>query len=261
MSSPLFEFFEAIADELSAEPSRVITRENFRINDEESPLLDELKKEMKAASTTEAIEKAVEALRLHFKSKDAQMPFSYDPTSGRSTATDSEFLSFVKEMGSIRSIGRRSKNFECRVAKRLQKRTTGSIHRVGHPRDRKKRNAEFNKHLQRLGFERPVLFGKEKDGGFDIMWLLFRSEVCRTARLYRCSARTENSAWTPPMLQWGPEVGRSQHGGLQANVHVPCVLFNDYVHREMLTRKQLNFVPLGLTDLAPIAGEATLDIL
>ena len=61
MPSPLFDFFEALADELTVAPTRVITREVFKINDEDSPLLDELKKEMKAASTAEAIGKAVEA--------------------------------------------------------------------------------------------------------------------------------------------------------------------------------------------------------
>ena len=44
MFSPLFEFFEVIADELSAENSRVLTRTDLQIRDEDSPLLDELKR-------------------------------------------------------------------------------------------------------------------------------------------------------------------------------------------------------------------------
>lgn len=42
----------------------------------------------------------------------------------------------------------------------------------------------------------------------------------------------------------------SQHGGLLPEIHVPCVLFNDYIYPERLTPKQMTFVPLGLSDLS-----------
>jgi hypothetical protein len=42
------------------------------------------------------------------------------------------------------------------------------------------------------------------------------------------------------------------HGRLQATVHVPCVLYNDYLFPERVTPKPMNFVPLGLTDLSPL---------
>jgi len=45
----------------------------------------------------------------------------------------------------------------------------------------------------------------------------------------------------------------SQHGRLDAGVHVPCVLFNDYLYPELLTPKALNFVPLGLSDLSAMS--------
>src|SRR5581483_12211822 len=106
MPNPLFEFFETIAEELSGEESRVITRADLQIRDEDSPLLDDLKREMKAASTEEAIELAVEALRRHFQSKGSALPFEYDSETGRFTATDLEYLEFVKDMSSIRSIDR-----------------------------------------------------------------------------------------------------------------------------------------------------------
>ena len=40
MPNPLFDFFEVIADELSAEPSRVITREELGTRDKESLVLE-----------------------------------------------------------------------------------------------------------------------------------------------------------------------------------------------------------------------------
>ncbi len=47
MPKPLFEFFEFIAEELSDTSSKVITREDFRINDDgDSPLLEVLMKEL-----------------------------------------------------------------------------------------------------------------------------------------------------------------------------------------------------------------------
>jgi hypothetical protein len=53
----------------------------------------------------------------------------------------------------------------------------------------------------------------------------------------------------------------SQHSGLQPSVHVPCVLFNDYIYPEILTTKQLNFVPLGLTDLAPVTETISVELI
>jgi hypothetical protein len=172
MRSVLFDFFEMVAEELSTGKSRIITREDLKIDDEESTLLADLKREMKAASTEEAFQKAVDGLREHFKSKGAKLPFDYDSANGRFTAIDDEFLGFVNAMSSIRSLGKKSRSFECCVAQRLGKRASGSIHRVGHPRDRKKTKVEFNNYLKSLGFSRPVSLGKDKDGGFDILWLL-----------------------------------------------------------------------------------------
>src|ERR1017187_10149280 len=118
MPTPLFEFFETIAEELSSEESRVITRADLQVKDEESPLLDDLKREMKAATTEEAIQRAVETLRRHFEGKGSGLPFDYDPATGRFTAIDRDYLEFVRNMSSIRSINTKSHDFECSVATR-----------------------------------------------------------------------------------------------------------------------------------------------
>ena len=250
MPTPLFEFFETIAEELSSEESRVITRADLQVNDEESPLLDELKKEMKTGSTEEAIQGAVEALRQHFESKGSKLPFAYDPATGRFTATDHDFLLFVTDMSNMRSIGKKSRDFECSVANRLGQRATGSIHRVGHPRDTKKKSTDFNAHLRTLGFGRPVLLGNDKDGGFDILWLLPIGSIPHRPIV---SVQCKNGRFKIEVADQSVGAGSrsfSQHAGLQPNIHVLCVLFNDYIYPEIMTRKMLNFVPLGLTDLA-----------
>lgn len=137
MLEPLFEFFERIALELSDTNSKVITHEDFRVNKDHSPLLEILMKNLKAPSIETTIPCAVEKLKEHFKGKGAKLPFEYKPETGMFTATDAKFLSFVSEMKDIRSIGKRSKVFECRVAKQLALRSTGTLHRVGHPQKEK----------------------------------------------------------------------------------------------------------------------------
>src|SRR5258707_1411194 len=118
MPTPLFEFFEIIAEELSSEGSRVITRADLQVKDNESPLLDDLKREMKVASTEDAIQRAVERLSQHFEGKGAKLPFDYEAETGRFTAKDHDYLEFVKDMSSIRSINTKSRDFECRGATR-----------------------------------------------------------------------------------------------------------------------------------------------
>jgi len=252
MPSALFRFFEVVADELSAKASRVLTRENLRISDEESPLLDELREEMEAASSEAAMECAVEQLKEHFSEMVSNLPFTYERGTGTFRATDSEFLAFVKDMSDIRSIGKRSRDFECTVAERLGRRATGTIHRVGFPRDEKGTKAEFNAYLHTLGFERPVLLGKEKDGGLDILWFLpigaaphqpIVSVQCKNGEFDIAAAHASIGAGSSSL---------SQYTGLQPGVHVPCVLFNDYIYSKMLTAKPLSFVPLGLSDLATL---------
>ena len=260
MISPVFEFFEVIAEELCSAPSRVITRNSLQANKDVSSLLDDLQQELKAATTDDAIAKAVDKLEMHFKLKTSPLPFAFDAATGRFEAKDNEFLEFVKEMSRIRSVGTKARSFECNVAQRLGKRATGSIHRVGHPRAKKKKKKQFNQHLRLLGFRNEVLLGREKDGGLDILWLLpiggvphqpFVSVQCKNGLFNLAEADKSTGAASRSL---------AQHGSLQEGVHVPCVLFNDYIHAEGLPRKPFNFVPLGLTDLASIDPPVTVNL-
>jgi hypothetical protein len=261
MPSPLFEFFEIVAEELCVESSRVLTRADLQIRDNDAPLLDDLKREMKAESTDQAIELAVERLRSHFEGKGSRLPFEYQPATGRFTALDQDFLIFVKDMSSIRSIGKRSRDFECGVARRLCGRATGQVHRVGHPRDAKRKKAEFNAHLKTIGFDRPVLLGDEKDGGLDILWVLPVGTVPHRPMV---SVQCKNGEFRMEVADQSVGPGTrslSQHAGLQPTVHVLCVLFNDYISPGSVSRKQLAFVPLGLTDLASMTENISLQMI
>lgn len=261
MPSALFWFFEVVAEELCAEEARVLTRADLELDDNQAPLFDDLKRQMKAAETEQAIQLAVEALRGHFEGKNSALPFEYEPSTGRFRAIDKEYLHWVLNMSSMRSIGKRSRDFECSVADRLKVRATGELHRVGHPRDLRKRKADFNNHLKSLGFARPVLLGKDKDGGFDILWLLPIGTIPHRPIV---SVQCKNGVFDINSAHQSVGTGSmslSQHAGLQPSVHVPCVLFNDYIQPDMLSSKQLNFVPLGLSDLSSMHKSVSLQLI
>lgn len=245
-----FEFFEVVAEELSVQPTRVLTRKDLQLNPEQAPLLDELKDEVGAQTTEDAIRLTVEFLTAHFQSKGSRLPFAYDDTTGRFTATDVDFLNFVRDISSIRSLGKKSKDFEIGVLNRLRHRATGALHRVGFPRDRKKLRNQFNDHLERLGFNGQVLLGAEKDGGFDILWELPIGAVPHRPLV---SVQCKNGEFNIGQADQSVGAGSrslAQHRGLQPGVHIPCVLFNDYIFPNLIVKKPLNFVPLGLSDLS-----------
>jgi hypothetical protein len=168
-------------------------------------------------------------------------------------------LIFIKQVRSYRTVGKRSRDFELGVLDRLRRRITGSVHRVGHPRDVKKSKSDFNSYLKTLGFKRSVLLGQEKDGGFDILWGL---PIGSGSHRPLVSVQCKNGEFS--MAAADQSVGSAtrsfgEHGGLTPSIHVPCVLFNDYITSDVLTPKAMNFVPLGLTDLGILAVPSTSD--
>jgi hypothetical protein len=253
MPSSLFLFFEAVADELTQENSRVLTRITMERDDKHSSLFDDLRQDLNAASAEHALDLAIKNLTAHFYSKGGVLPFEYEASTGRFKATDVDYLTFVSAMSNIRSIGTRAIEFELGVLARLQLRLTGSIHRVGFPRQFRKNKREFNQYLQELGFNGNVLVGQEKDGGFDILWMPPLGSLPHRPIV---SVQCKNGAFDLDEAYISVGSGsRSlcQHAGLQSGVHVPCVLFNDYFSPERVTAKQLNFVPLGLSDLSALS--------
>jgi hypothetical protein len=252
MTSPIFQFFEAIADELCSDPNRVLTGADFQVSSEQAPLIEELRAETRTATPEQAMQSAVKLLEEHFRTKGSRLPFTYDPQTGQFAARDIQYLCFIKQMSDIRSIPKRSRDFELGVLDKLTARVTGALHRVGHPRDKLRLRHEFNAHLKKIGFKRNVLLGKEKDGGFDILWVL---PIGSKPHQPIVSVQCKNGAFKLADADVSVGSGKrsfGEHGGLQADVHVPCVLFNDYLYPEVTPAKAMNFVPLGLTDLSPL---------
>jgi hypothetical protein len=249
MPSPLFQFFEMVAEELTLEQSRVLTSADFDPAGNDSSVLDELRDELRVLTNDQAIREAVQRLTDHFEARGSRLPFSFDAATSRFQATDLEYLKLTAQMREIRGEGKNAKEFELTVMQRIKLRITGSLHRVGHPRDVHKKREEFNKYLSNLGFNGHVLLDKEKDGGFDILW-----ELPIGAKPHRpfISLQCKNSSYslTDGDASCGPaKRSLNQHKGLMSEVHVLCVFFNDYITHDILPKKAMHWVALGLSDL------------
>ena len=258
----LFEFFEIVVQELYTSKSRVITASELTGKGKSLSLIDDLRELTKASDSEIAIDKSVALLETHFSGKGSRLPFSFDATTKRFSSLDDDYLKFIVEMISIRSVGRRSRDFECSVAERLKLRATGAIHRVGFPRDTKKRKGQFLSHLKTVGFsDSPDPWKPDKDGGLDILWVLPIGSIPHAPIL---SLQCKNGNFNMDDADKSVMVGNrslGEHAGLQSQIHVPCVLFNDYVYTERLVNKRMNWVPLGLSDLARLTNSVSLELL
>jgi hypothetical protein len=250
MPSPLFEFFEMIAEELTLEESRVLTANDFDPEGDDASVLDELRQHLKLLTRDDAMKEGVKRLEQHFKARGSRLPFTYDAPTSRFTAVDKEYLKFVTEIREIRGQGKSAKDFELNVMARIKLRATGALHRVGHPRATHKKRPQFNKYLATIGFNGQVLLDREKDGGFDILWALpvgaiphqpLVSLQCKNG-VYTVGEGDKSTGTTKRSL--------NQHRGLMCEVHVLCVLFNDYITAETLPKKAMQWVALGLSDLS-----------
>jgi hypothetical protein len=249
MPDPTFTLFEVVASELCTTTSRVLTERDLERADENNPFLGELKRQY-SCDGDGAILAAVAAISSHFAERDSLMPFTYDSETSRFTASDQEYLAFITRMAELRSKGLSAKDFEVAVLGRLALRVTGSLHRVGFPRDTRKTTTSCNEHLANIGFRSGVLKGRQKDGGLDILWILplgafpYRPMAivqCKNGELSWKDADTSYATCTRTM---------SRHAGLLLEAHLQCVLFNDYVSPEQLPDDMMQYIPLGLSDLA-----------
>lgn len=251
MLTPTFRFFESICNELADAQSVVVTRDDFVVDGPKAPLMDDLDLEYRRSDDDGALGDAVTALSKHFASKGASLPFTYNPVTGRFTATDAEYIDFVDLMRNIRSNPKMSSEFERKVTERLALRTTGVIHRVGWKRTRDQQVKQFNRYLQKhIGFTQDVLLGKEKDGGLDILWA---PPIGSFPHRPLVSVQCKNGEYdrTVADASLGPSKGSlDRQDGLLPEVHLYCVLFNDYITPNILPEKRVGFVPLGISDLA-----------
>ena len=249
MPDPTFTLFEVVAAELCITASRVLTERDLERADENNPFLGELKRQY-SRDGDGAIRAAVQAISAHFTARESIMPFTYDHDTARFTASDPEYLAFISKMVELRSKGPSARDFEIAVLGRLALRVTGSLHRVGFPRDKRKKTASCNEYLASIGFRNGVLKGRQKDGGLDILWIIplgafpYRPTAivqCKNGELDWKDADTSCATCTRTI---------SRHAGLLSGGHLQCVLFNDYVSPEQLPDEMMQYIPLGLSDLA-----------
>ncbi len=252
MMSPKFELFELICSELVTQPERVITETVLSWEQRE-----DLAAEQDAASDLRAMEKALESISQHFLSKGCQIPFSYDLATGRFVAEDLGFIRFIAFARSIRGSGLpAAKHFEIQAWQRLAMRVTGQLHLVGAPRKQKRRRAEFQRHLDQLGFGPNALEANDRDGGFDILWLPPLGSVPLQPIV---SLQCKNSSFDrQEAFQSVAQAERTLHR--HTNMGAPgtylcCVIFNDYIDEAYDGRASgWHFVPLGLSDMASVGN-------
>ena len=257
MSNAAFDLFEEICVELSGQ------QESFLVDDDYSPLtLENLKQWAKEPATTAAVAKAIDYLNKHFEKRGSALPFSYDLATGRLTAIHHEYIDFVSDAKDQRKIARESKKFEVATSQRLATRLSGIIRRVGSPRTKYKRREEFTTYLvTRFGFEKRVLVKNDKGGGFDILWFPplgafpFRAMV---------SIQCKNSTYDRD--DGFKSVGRAKQsfkrhtyaGAEECQLH--CVLYNDYIDEKITEHaRDADFVPLGISDLAPLTIQVSVE--
>jgi len=249
MPSPLFEFFEMVAEELTLEESRVLTASDFDPEGDNASVLDDLREGLNVITNDQAIHEAVKLLAEHFEERGSSLPFTYEAQTSRFKAVDKEYLHFVTEIREIRGQGKSAKDFEISVMARIKLRVTGALHRVGHPRAVHKKRAQFNAYLADIGFNGQVLLDKEKDGGFDILWVVpMGAPPHQPIVSFQCKNGTYTTGEGDKSMGT-TQRSLNQHRGLMCDVHVLCVLFNDYITAELLPKKAMQWVPLGLSDL------------
>jgi hypothetical protein len=256
-ANPAFDLFEEICVELSGQEETVL------IDDDFSPAtLQGVKRWFRETSTSAAVAKALDYLRSHFEKRGSALPFSYDLSTGRAIAVTRDFIDFVADAQDKRSVPKESKDFEVATSEHMAKKLTGLLRRVGSPRKKHKTTAEFAAYLvEEFGFKENVLAGNDKDGGFDILWFPplgafpFRAMV---------SIQCKNSPYDRE--EGYKSVGRAKqslkrHSHATADEgHLHCVIYNDYIDERIVNHaRDAGFVPLGLSDLAPLISSMHLD--
>jgi hypothetical protein len=247
---PAFDLFEEISVELSGQEEAVLIEDNFS-----QETLESIKRLYHETTAIPAINKALAYLRKHFKDRGSVLPFTYDLTTGRATVMNREYIDFVSDSTNQRSVSRESRDFELATSKHIAGRLTGILRRVGSPRTKHRTREQFTAYLvKEFGFEQRVLVGNDKDGGFDILWFPplgafpFRAMV---------SIQCKNCPYD--RNEGFKSVGRAKqslkrHSHASADeTHLHCVLYNDYIDENVIKHAcTAGFVPLGLSDLAPL---------
>lgn len=249
-SNPAFDLFEEICAELGDQDEVVLTNVDFS-----TATLEGVKRWSRETATNPAIAKALDYLRKHFEARGSLLPFTYDLPTGRVTVLNRSYIDFVSSAQEQRSIGKESRDFEVATSLHLASRLTGIVRRVGSPRKKHKSRKQFAAYLiDEFSFQKGVLVGNDKDGGFDILWFPplgafpFRTMVsiqCKNS-LYNRDEGFKSVGRAKQTLK------RHSHAAAEEN-HLHCVVYNDYIDEKVIDHaRDAGFVPLGLSDLAPL---------
>lgn len=259
-NSVIFELFEILCNELERRTDAQIINE-AKLGDPE--LLAELKGTFQETNEAKAFERAVKALEEHFNDRGAKLPFSYDLSTREFTPQDHDYLDFISLVSGLRGKGIDSRDFEIAALERLKHRLTGSIRRVGHPRDVHKRKVEYLSYLRKLGFDTNALEARDKDGGFDILWLPPLGAVpLRPIVAFQC----KNSKFDEKDASASTERAKrtfSRHSQLRRSGTMHIAIFNDYIENVQYVGRATGwgFLPIGLSDLAQSTEMAHHEIL
>jgi len=254
-SHPAFDLFEEVCVELRDQDETVLTDVEFA-----DATVDRLKRAFQETTNQAAINKAILYLRGHFEARGSALPFDYDLATGRVTATSRDYINFVCDSQEQRSKPKVSRDFECATSNHLATKLTGLVRRVGSPRRKHKTRKRFAAYLiKEFKFRKGVLKGQDKDGGLDILWFPplgafpFRAIVsiqCKNSPYDRDDG-FQSVGRAKQMLSRHPYAGET---------HLHCVLYNDYIDDKLMDHaRTAEFVPLGLSDLAPLIVSVTVD--
>jgi hypothetical protein len=257
-ASPVFELFEVICTELAAQPTQILTEDRIGTG-----LLDDLKEHYDETSDSVAFKKALAEIEVHLAERGAVPPYTVDLQTREFKAVDGEYIEFVAFARNHRSVGGAdSKDFEIRTLRRLRKRLTGDLRRVGVPRDLLKTKPQIVAYLKKLGFEPTCFEAHDKDGGLDILWLPPLGAVPMRPIV---SVQCKNSFFDE--TEANKSTGRAhrtltRHTHLRSS-HLKFVVFNDYIDKDRFEGRAVGwaFMPLGLTDLANVSANGIDDIL
>lgn len=256
-SNPAFELFEEICAELSDQDETVLTDDDFP-----AATLQSVRHWFKEPVTHAAITKALGYLHKHFEARGSALPFDYDLSTGRIVVLNRRYIDFVSKAQEQRSLPKESKHFEVATSIHLASRLTGIVRRVGSPRKKYRSRKQFAAYLMdEFHFRKGVLVGRDQDGGLDILWFPplgafpFRAMV---------SVQCKNSLYNRD--QGFKSVGRAKqtlkrhsYAAAEEN-HLHCVVYNDYIDEKVIDHaRDAGFVPLGLSDLAPLTTPVFVD--
>ena len=257
-ASPIFDLFEMICSELAERPQQVISE-----TDLEEALLQDLRDHFRSTSDASAFTQSLAEIEIHLAARGAAIPYAVELPTREFEVVDGDYIDYVAFARNHRGVGGNdSKEFEIRTLRRLRRRFTGDLHRVGVPRDLRRRKREIVEYLEGLGFDSNCLESRDQDGGLDILWLPPLGAVpLRPVVSLQC----KNSFFSED--EANASTGRAQrtlhrHSHLRSD-HLKFVVFNDYIDSAAFVGRAVGwtFMPLGLTDLAEPAGQGIDDIL